>query len=76
MTEPAIEWIHLDLTAPDALKVGDVVSAAAGGLPTYRVVALADRQAWVRDDDHAEVRLLPISRVHWKIAAADVLTRI
>ncbi len=67
MTETAVEWIHLDLAAPDALRVGDVVSAAAGGLPAYRVVALADQQAWVRDDDHAAIRLLPISRLHWKI---------
>ena len=69
MTESAIEWVHLDLAAPNALQVGDVVSAAAGGLPTYRVVALADQQAWVRDDDHAAIRLLPISRLHWKIGA-------
>lgn len=67
MTETAVEWIHLDLAAPDALKVGDVVSAAAGGLPTYRIVALADQQAWVRDDDHAAVRPMPINRLHWKI---------
>ncbi len=71
MTEPAVEWVHLDLAAPDALQVGDVVSADAGGLPTYRVVALADQQAWVRDDQ-AAVRLLPISRLHWKIGARPV----
>jgi len=73
MTASAIEWVHLDLDAPHALRVGDVVSAAAGGLPTYRIVALADDgtggQAWVRDDDHAAVRLLPISRLHWKIGS-------
>lgn len=70
LTGPAIEWIHLDHAAPDALRVGDVVSAAAGGLPTYRVVALADQQAWVRDDDHAATRLVPINRLHWKMGAA------
>ena len=69
MIEPRIEWIHLDSDAPDALIEGDLVSAAAGGLPTYRVVAVADRMAWVRDEEHAVVRLLPISRLHWKICA-------
>ena len=66
----AIEWVHLDPDAPDSLQVGDAVSAAAGGLPIYRVVAVADRQAWVRDADHAAIRLLPIARLHWKIGGS------
>jgi hypothetical protein len=67
MTAPHIEWIHLD--APEALGVGDIVSAAAGGLPIYHVVALADRGAWVREEDHAAVRLVPIRQLHWKAAS-------
>jgi hypothetical protein len=66
MTAPQIEWIHLD--APEALGVGDVVSAAAGGLPIYRVVALADQGVWVRDEDHAATWLAPIHSLHWKAA--------
>jgi hypothetical protein len=73
MTGSAIEWIHLDLAAPDALRVGDVVSAAAGGLPTYRIVALAEQEAWVHDDDHAAIRLLPINRMHWKIGSPPAM---
>ena len=72
MTAPRIEWIHLD--APEALGVGDVVSAAAGGLPIYQVVALADQGAWVRDEDHAAIRLMPIQRLHWKAAGALATT--
>jgi hypothetical protein len=34
------------------------------------VVALEKAQAWVRDDDHAAVRLVPLNRLHWKIASA------
>lgn len=69
MTQSAIEWVHLDPDAKGSLSVGDIVSAAAGGLPTYLVVAVADQQAWVRDDAHAAVRLLPLSRLHWKVGA-------
>lgn len=70
MNQSRIEWVHLDSVAPDTLRIGDVVSAAAGGLPIYRVLALADAGAWVRDEDHAAVRLLPISRLHWKFSPA------
>jgi hypothetical protein len=68
MTASPIEWIHLE---PAALRVGDRVSAAAGGLPTYRVLAVDDHEAWVRDDDHAATRLLPLRRLHWKVAQPD-----
>lgn len=67
MTTAQIEWIYLDR---DALRVGDLVSAAAGGLPTYRVVALAGREAWVRDEDHAATRLVPLGSLRWKAAAS------
>lgn len=71
MTAPRIEWIHLDI-AKDALSVGDVVSSAAGGLPIYRVVALAGPEAWVQDKDHGAVQRLPLNRLHWRIGAMDL----
>jgi hypothetical protein len=70
MSPSRIEWVHLDSEAPGAVHVGDVVSAAAGGLPIYRIVALADRQAWVSDEAHAQVRLLPLGAMHWKMTPA------
>jgi hypothetical protein len=70
MSQSRVEWVHLDTAAPDALCVGDRVSSAAGGMPTYRVIALAERQAWVRDELRAAVQWLPLSRLHWKIATA------
>ena len=73
MTEPSIEWVHLDPAAPDALQIGDVVSADAGGLPIYRIVALEDRQAWVRDEQHSALRLLSIQGLHWKIGGAGAV---
>ena len=66
MSESRIQWVHLDPAGPDAMRVGDVVSAEAGGLPTYRVVAIADQQAWLRDETHAVVRVAPVSRLLWK----------
>ena len=71
MRTAQIEWMHLD--GADALGVGDIVSAAAGGLPIYRVVALAGPEAWVQDDDHAQVRRLPLSCLHWRagVSGAD-----
>ncbi len=68
MTASTVEWIHLDSAAPDALRVGDVVSAAAGGLPTYRVVALSEARAWIWDEDHRAVREAPINQLYWKMA--------
>ena len=75
MTAATIEWIHLDHSGSDTLRIGDAVSAAAGGLPVYRVVALDERQAWVRDDDHAQVRPMPLSRLFWRIARLEDLTQ-
>ena len=69
MRTAQIEWLHLD--GPDALRIGDIVSAAAGGLPIYRVVALAGPEAWVQDEDRAAVRRLPLSRLHWRAGAAN-----
>jgi hypothetical protein len=65
MLTPRIDWIHLDV-AQSAPRVGDIVSAAAGGLPIYRVVALIGPEAWVQDEDHVAIQRLPLSRLHWK----------
>jgi hypothetical protein len=68
MSQSPVEWIHLDVAAPDALSIGDLVSADAGGLPTYRVIALAERQVFLRDEARAASQWLPLSRLHWKMA--------
>ncbi len=63
----AVEWIHL---IRDAVQVGDIVSADAGGMPIYRVVAVADGQAWLSDERRSTVQKMPLDRFHWKAAAA------
>jgi hypothetical protein len=65
-----VDWVFLDHAAGSAVQVGDVVSADAGGMPTYRVVALEDGQAWLRDNQHDFVWVLPLKVFRWKAGAA------
>jgi hypothetical protein len=62
----AVDWVLLDKSA---LQVGDLVSADAGGMPTYRVLDVHDGRAWVRDGLHDFVWDLPLSVFHWKAAS-------
>jgi hypothetical protein len=59
----AVDWVLLDRAA---LQVGDLVSADAGGMPTYRIMAVEDDRAVVRDSHHDSLRVLPLSAFHWK----------
>jgi hypothetical protein len=63
-----VDWVLLDRTAGAAVQVGDLVSADAGCMPIYRVIALEDDRAWLRDSQHDIVRVLPLSVFHWKAA--------
>jgi hypothetical protein len=64
-----VDWVFLDKTARQAVQVGDLVSADAGGMPTYRVIAMEDGRAWLRDTQHDFVWVLPLSVFHWKAAS-------
>ncbi len=57
-----VEWIPLDR---GALEAGDAVSADAGGMPVYHVVAVRDGQAWVQGDGRPAPTPVPLSRLHW-----------
>ena len=63
----AVDWV---LLARNAVSVGDAVSADAGGMPIYRVVAVADGQAWLQDEQHANLRQAPLDSFPWKVALA------
>jgi hypothetical protein len=63
-----VDWVLLDSAAPSSVKVGDLVSAEAGGLPTYRVLALQDGRAWLRDEEHSADMISPVGRFRWKAA--------
>lgn len=62
-----IDWVLME---PDSsgVSVGDVVSSEAGGMPLYRVVALREGRAWLRDEAHAEDMVCPLNRFRWKAA--------
>ena len=64
-----IDWQYLDLPSEETLRVGERVSAEAGGLPIYRVMALSDGRAWLRDEHEGIDRVAPISGFHWKACA-------
>lgn len=66
-----IDWILLDTGEASAIAVGDLVSADAGGLPTYRVMAIEDGRAWLRDEARGLDCISPVSRFHWKACPTD-----
>jgi hypothetical protein len=60
----ALQWV---LSSQDDVHVGDVVSADAGGMPIYKVMAILGREALLEDEQHAPVRA-PLARFPWKAA--------
>lgn len=64
----AVEWVFL---TKDTVSVGDLVSADAGGMPIYRVVAIAiaEGRAWVQDEHDPAVHVMPLERFLWKAAS-------
>ena len=64
-----IDWQYLDRPSAGELKIGDLVSAEAGGLPIYQVMALADGRAWLREEHDGIDRVAPLSAFHWKACA-------
>jgi hypothetical protein len=60
----ALEWV---LSSQEDVHVGDVVSADAGGMPIYRVMAILGREALLEDEQHTPVRA-PLERFPWKAA--------
>jgi hypothetical protein len=63
-----IDWEFLDGAAARALDAGDLVSAAAGGLPIYRVMSLDHGRAWLRDIDTGADKVTPLSSFYWRAA--------
>ena len=61
-----IDWILLNGLARDTAQVGDLVSADAGGLPTYRILALDGDLVRLRNEEHSREEISPLSRFRWK----------
>ena len=65
-----IEWTLVDHAAREPVRVGDVVCTDAGGMPTYRVIALSGERAWLRDGEHPFDWILPLSSFLGKARSA------
>jgi hypothetical protein len=61
-----IDWEFFDRATADAIAVGELVSAAAGGLPIYRVMSISGGRAWLKDIDGGPDRVTPLTDFHWK----------
>lgn len=66
LSAPAVDWVPLDPAASEPVKVGDLVSADAGGLPIYRVMALEEGRAWVAVRPGAPQRMMPLDGFRWR----------
>ena len=61
----AVAWMFL---TPAEVRAGDLVSAEAGGMPIYRVMGIEQGYARLSDVEHAETRVMPLDRLHWRAA--------
>ncbi len=64
-----LNWVLVDKRAPDAVRIGDLVSADAGGLPVYRVLGAENGRIRLRDEQRQTDRIAPLSQFHWKACA-------
>jgi hypothetical protein len=62
----ALDWAPLDHRAEQPVAVGDLVSAEAGGMPIYRVMAFEEGRAWVATGQGAPARAMPLEGFRWK----------
>jgi hypothetical protein len=65
-----LDWAPVDHRARQPVRVGDLVSAEAGGMPVYTVVAVEPGRAWVATRPAAPARAMPLDAFRWRGAAA------
>jgi hypothetical protein len=66
MTLHHLTWAPLDHSAREPVHVGDLVSADAGGMPIYSVVAVEEGRAWVAARQGAPARAMPLDGLRWR----------
>ena len=59
-----VDWV---LLARNGAKAGDLVSAEAGGMPIYRIIAIEDGEAWLQGEGAEPARRAPLTRFPWKV---------
>ncbi|MGC1304431.1 MAG: hypothetical protein WA840_18850 [Caulobacteraceae bacterium] len=64
MQQRAHHWTAIDLSGVTA---GDLVSAEAGGLPIYRVIAVEDQKTLLREELSGRDHVARLSDLRWKL---------
>lgn len=59
------QWMAIDRSG---VQAGDMVSAEAGGLPIYRVLAQEGANLRLYDALSGRDHLAPLAKLHWKLA--------
>ena len=62
----AVEWAPLDHSAREPVRVGDMLSVEAGGMPIYQVVALADGAVVVADERRSAAVAMALESFRWR----------
>ncbi len=65
-----VDWALLDHTASEPVRVGDMVSTDAGGMPIYRVLAFEGGRALLAGERQDAARDMPITAFRWRAAGA------
>jgi hypothetical protein len=61
-----LDWALLDHTAREPVRVGDLISADAGGMPIYHVTACEPGRAWVAAAPGAPARAMSLDGFRWR----------
>jgi len=64
-----IDWALLE-PAASSVKVGDLVSADAGGMPIFQVTALSDGLISLKDERHPPMQVRSLDAFRWRGVAA------
>ena len=61
-----VDWALLDHAAGEPVRVGDVVSTDAGGMPIYRVLSFEAGRALLEGEGRGAARDMPITAFRWR----------
>ena len=61
----AVDWVVLDRAAP-SVKVGDLLSVDAGGMPIFQVTAVTDGLVSLSDGRQPRVQVRPLESFRWR----------
>ncbi len=61
-----MDWVYLNGCSDADVRVGELISTEAGGLPIYRIMALKGGRAWLKDLEDDSDRVTLLTAFHWK----------